>query len=168
MRFVVQHLTDLAAILRKSAALLTPGGSLFITEPSLGASFNDPETPWFMDLLRAFEADADAKGRLRRQLDDPIGLTANHPDWAITDDARLAVVTKGPFAGGPLTALYGKWIDLCEHAAGIAYPYDHVRAEIAAWSAKPSATSHVALRVLTLRPRARLSSGSAVPAPIGG
>lgn len=165
MRFVVQHLTDLEAILGKSAALLKPGGSLFITEPSLAASFNCPETPFFMGLLRAFEADAEAKGRLRRQLHDPPALTVSHPDWVIAEDTTLAVINRGPFAGHPLAALYGKWIDLCEGAAGVAYPYDQVRAEIAAWSTNPDALSHVALRVLRLQLRSRLSSDFAALAP---
>jgi ubiquinone/menaquinone biosynthesis C-methylase UbiE len=150
MRFVVQHLTDMHAILGKANTLLSEGGSLFIVEPDLPHSRNLPATPLFMDMLSAYENHAAAKGRIRARLSRLPTLIQREPGWEVARDRRLSIPSVGPFVGEPLAALFSRWIDLCEHAAGFPYPYDAVRQEIEEWG-RCDSFSHICLRLIQLK-----------------
>ncbi len=150
MRFVVQHLTDMHAILGKANTLLSKGGSLFIVEPDLPRSRNVPATPLFMGMLSAYEDHAAAKGRIRAHLAHLPSLVQRESGWEVSSDRRLSVPSIGPFIGSPLAALFSNWIDLCEHAAGFPFPYDSVRQEMQNW-ARLDSFSHICLRLIQLK-----------------
>ena len=151
MRFVVQHLTDMAAILRKTTTLLSVDGSLFIIEPDLTHSTNLPATPLFMDMLSAYDAAAAAKGRIRAQLSRLPSLVQRQSGWEVASDRRLSVPNAGPFSGKPLASLFAKWIDLCEHAAQLPCAYDAIRKEIEDWGRRADSFSQVCLRLVQLK-----------------
>lgn len=150
MRFVVQHLTDMAAILRKASSLLTRGGNLFIVEPELSQSASFPPTPLFTRMLNAYETHAAAKGRIRAHLTNLPMLVQAEVGWSVASDRCLSIPNAGPFSGRPLAALFGRWIDLCEHAARFPFAYDAVRREIEDWGRHQS-FSRICLRLIQLK-----------------
>jgi SAM-dependent methyltransferase len=155
MRFVVQHLSDLARLLERTAAYLRPGGSLFIIEPDVGNSANTPATPKFDAMLAEFARIAASSGRLRVQLEQLPGLIAATPGWEMVRDEAITVRSHGPFVGGDLLRLYRSWIDLCHQQGSFPSEFDFAaaRAELDQWAVRRG-ESRIGLRMLEVR-RAR-------------
>src|SRR5690606_1217888 len=106
--FVVQHLTDFAAILDKAGAVLTPQGRLVIIEPDLSQSCNRPATPVFRDLLESFERVRRAGGRIRGRFDE-LRDTAAESGWRVVSDKCSVVSTPNPSRHGGLLGIYAHW-----------------------------------------------------------
>ncbi|MFO1184508.1 MAG: class I SAM-dependent methyltransferase [Bauldia sp.] len=150
LRFVLQHLSDFPAILAGAERRLRFGGSLFVIEPSLAESETWPPTPLFLGVFEAFERRQAELGRLRMDVGRIGGLVDGRPGWSVTRESVVSVPGIGPFAGSKTMAAFGRWVDLCERAAGFDYPFAAVRAEIAEWGRNPSAFSRIVLRVVRL------------------
>jgi SAM-dependent methyltransferase len=153
MRFVVQHLSDLGALLDRTAAYLRPGGSLFVIEPDVSNSANTPATPKFDAMLAEFARVAAGRGRLRVQLAQLPALIGEIPGWEAVRDEAISVESRGPFAGTDLLRLYRSWTDLCEQQGSFAPSFDFtaVRGELDGWASRPVSRSHIGLRMLEVR-----------------
>jgi SAM-dependent methyltransferase len=146
MRFLVQHLSDFAAVLDRCSRLLRPLGGLLIVEPDLGLSWNDPPTPLFQDLLRKFERSREDDGRMRARIADPAGLLSGAEDWALAGDRIVRI----PHPAFVAFALYCRWIDVFERSGLLAVDFEKTRLELQNWAATPGATTEIALRVIYL------------------
>jgi SAM-dependent methyltransferase len=153
MRFVVQHLSDLAALLDRTAAYLRPGGSLFVIEPDLAASGNAPATPKFEAMLGEYARIAADRGRLRVQLAQLPALIECTPGWEVVRERAISVESRGPFSGTPLLRLYHSWTALCEQQGSFASAFDFaaLRAELDGWAQHASSRSRIGLRMLEVR-----------------
>jgi SAM-dependent methyltransferase len=150
MRFLVQHLTDLAAVIERAERLATVDGGLLVVEPDLGASRNTPATPRFEELLERFEAVRKADGRMKGRLDE-FGAIAARAGWRLERDHHLMVTTPRPIENAQLLPVYFRWIELCENSGLLAYPFAEARRELTDWAADNSAVSAICLRFLYLR-----------------
>lgn len=155
MRFLVQHLGDFGAILRRAKALLRPGGSLIVVEADLARSQIAPLPSTFLRMLVAYNkasaADGGIKGAL---LADPAKLVASSAaSWSVTEhDAMTARI--GPFAGGKLIRVFEHWVDLAERSEMFVFDFAAVRAELAAWGEHPASFVSLATRFFVLKPAA--------------
>jgi SAM-dependent methyltransferase len=148
MRFVVQHLSDLPAVLRRAATYLKPGGTVFIIEPDVQNSANTPPTPAFDAMLREYAALAAERGRLRVQLQALPALIADQAGWTVERDRPLTVTSRGPFVASELLRLYEAWTGLCEHQGSFDFDFAKVRAELERWSQLDASRSRIGLRLL--------------------
>jgi hypothetical protein len=155
MRFLVQHLGDFGAILRRAKALLRPGGSLLVVEADLARSHIGPPPGTFLRMLGAYNkasaADGGIKGAL---LADPAGLVASTgTPWSVTGHQAMTARV-GPFAGGKLIRVFEYWVDLAERSEMFVFDFAAVRAELAAWGGQPASFVSLATRFFVLKPAA--------------
>jgi len=153
MRFVVQHLSDLGALLDRTAAYLRPGGTLFVIEPDLARSTNTPPTPRFAAMLAEYARLAADRGRLRVQLAQLPALISAMPGWEVVRDIAINVQNYGPFTGSDILRLYRSWTDLCEQQGAFAPTFDFagVRGELDRWARPNTSRSRIGLRMLEVR-----------------
>jgi hypothetical protein len=152
LRFVLQHLPDLGAVLRQARHALHPGGSLVVIDPDFPESKCFPPAPLFMGMFAAFEKWRASLGLLR---DGTMRLAERmrcFPDWRVAADDLVRIAQRAPFRNSTTAATFTAWIDLCERAGGFDYPFDAVRAEVARWAERDDAASSVALRITVLQP----------------
>jgi 2-polyprenyl-3-methyl-5-hydroxy-6-metoxy-1,4-benzoquinol methylase len=152
LRFVLQHLPDLESVLRQAAKALRPDGRVFVIDPDFAESSCSPPLPLFTGMFTAFEAWRASLGLLRGGHSLAKRMQA-FGGWRVASDDIVRVVQRPPFQGSMSAATFAAWINLCQRAGGFAYPFDAVREEVTAWSARDDATSSVALRVTVLEPR---------------
>lgn len=155
MRFLVQHLGDFGAILRRAKALLRPGGSLVVVEADLARAQIAPLPATFLRMLlaynRASAADGGIKGAL---LADPARLVASTGlTWSVSEHQAMTARI-GPFAGGKLTRVFAHWVDLAERSEMFVFDFAAVRAELAAWGEHPASFVSLATRFFVLKPAA--------------
>lgn len=150
MRFIVQHLTDFAAVLEQASRLIERSRGLLIVEPDLAASCNTPATPRFAELLERFEAVRKADGRMKGRLDE-IGAIAAKSGWRVDGDRHVIVTTPRPIDNAQLLPVYFRWIELCENSRLVTYPFDDARIELNHWATNDGAISQICLRFVYLR-----------------
>jgi SAM-dependent methyltransferase len=155
MRFLVQHLKDLGAILDATRRLLRPGGRLIVIESDLANSSQLPEVPVFTDMLLAFAEVSTAQGGIKqRLLADAARLVDDvNPAWCVELERVVTSPRVGPFGGSGLLAIYLLWVDLCERSQMFAFDFDRVRDELQEWAADAATFSKVALRMIVMKPR---------------
>jgi SAM-dependent methyltransferase len=150
MRFVLQHLPDLGAVLAQAANALRPGGKLLVIDPDFAESSCSPRLPLFMGMFAAFEKWRASLGLLRGGAMGLADRMLAFPGWRVSEERLIRVVQLPPFKDSAAAATFAGWIDLCQRAGGFDYPFADVRAELAAWSDRDDATSSVALRATLL------------------
>ena len=148
MRFIVQHLTNLEAILTSASGHLQEMGSIVVVEPDYSISGNTPRTPLFEEMLETYAGHAAGNGRLKGQLDDIPGLITQVGDWSVVRNTRVIAPTLGPIRGSEAFHIYNGWIDLCEQAEMFAFPFEQARLEIANWAQSPLSISRIGLQII--------------------
>lgn len=151
MRFLVQHLSDLDALLRHARTLLRSGGELLIVEPDFAASVNLPPMPLFHELFERFERHRIAAGHIPVRTESGAALLAGVPGWRVVRDDRIAVPHVGPF-DGHLRQVFLGWIELCETMSDFCFDGRAVRREVEAWTARRDAFTQITLKVVGLAP----------------
>ncbi len=152
LRFVLQHLPDLAAVLARAKQALPQSGAVVVIDPDFAESTCSPPLPLFTGMFAAFEAWRASLGLLRGGGLSLAQRVAALPDWRVTSDAVVHVVQAAPFQGSTMAATFQAWIEMCRRAGGFDYPFDAALAEVDAWSKRAEATSSVALRITLLQP----------------
>jgi SAM-dependent methyltransferase len=153
MRFLVQHLTDFEGVLASVDRLLAPGGSLVVIEPDVAGSRNEPPTPFFEMLVKAFEEHRALDGRMRTRLAEPERLLDGVAGWAIAANRPIAVRQSGPRASSMAHGLFMKWVEALERSGVLTYPFDATREELMGWANLPDIESEIMLRALVFRRR---------------
>ena len=105
MRFLVQHLGDFGAILKKAREMLKPGGALIIIEADLARSVVRPVPSVFYRMLATYQEVSVADGGLKeRLLGDVDGLIAETGEpWRLAATCENGTALVGPFAGRALS-----------------------------------------------------------------
>ena len=151
MRLIVQHLRGIDKILAKVATLLRRGGSLLIIEPDPDSFKIVPDTPVFVQLLQAVEANSVRTQKNRAGLSNLGTLLQDIPQWRLVDNVVLTIPQVGPFKGGKLLQMFLLWIDALEAAGEFQFPFDKARAELEQWSLSAAAYTQISLRFLRLQ-----------------
>ncbi len=154
MRFLVQHLGDFRAILRQSRELLRPGGALIIVEADLARSTVRPVPMAFYQMLTTYREVSVADGGLKeRLLGDVEALIAETGEpWRLAGTSEDGTALVGPFSGGDLEMVFGRWVDLAESSNMFAFDFATVRRELAEWAANPATFVNVVTRMFVLEP----------------
>lgn len=149
MRFLVQHLGDFRSILRQASRVLRPDGALIIVEADLARSLVRPLPTAFYRMLETYGAVSANDGGLKaRLLGDPERLVADSDEpWRLAEIRESATAMVGPFAGGNLVTVFGKWVDLAERSAMFAFDFEAVRAELREWSVLPASFVNLVTRM---------------------
>ena len=153
MRFVVQHLTDFAAVLAGCARLLCPFGAILIIEPELAASRNSPPTPHFKRLLMEFQRCRDENSRMKTRINEPRHLLDGVPGWKLAADQPILISHSGSSARMIAEKLYFGWIDMIESSGLLAYEFEATRRELRSWASNSGARSEIALRAVVIENR---------------
>jgi SAM-dependent methyltransferase len=154
MRFLVQHLSDFAAVLRRSAELLLPGGSLVIVESDLARSQLLPQPRTFVAMLVEHQRASAATGSVRMRLLATPGelVRATGEPWRLVATRDTSTARAGPFAGSKLLAVFNGWVDLAERSEMFPFDFDAVRRELAQWGGQEAACVSLATRMFVLSP----------------
>ena len=149
MRFIVQHLGDFRSILRQASRVLRPDGALIIVEADLARSLVRPLPTAFHGMLETYAAVSTNDGGLKtRLLSDPEGLVADSGEpWRLAEIRDSATAMVGPFVGGNLATVFGKWVDLAERSAMFAFDFEAVRTELQEWSTLPASFVNLVTRM---------------------
>jgi len=149
MRFLVQHLGDFRSILRQASRVIRQDGTLIIVEADLARSLVRPLPAAFYEMLETYEAVSTKDGGLKaRLLRDPEGLVADSGEpWRLAEIREGATAMVGPFAGGNLETVFGKWVGLAERSAMFAFDFDAVRTELREWADLPVSLVNLVTRM---------------------
>jgi len=150
MRFLVQHLTDFAAVLDRCSMLVRPLGGVLIIEPDLRNSRNDPPTPLFEELLLKFERCRSDNGCMRTRISDPRELVSEARDWKLIANETVKILPSAPSAQRAARTLFLKWIDTFERSGLVEHPFRETREELQRWAAIVGASTTIALRAVYL------------------
>lgn len=154
MRLVVQHLSDFAAVLRRSGELLAPGGTLVIVESDLSRSQLLPQPRAFLAMLvehqRASASSASVRSRLLASPGDLVRQSGE--PWRVIATRDATTSKAGPFAGSKLLAVFDSWVDLAERSDMFAFDFAAVRRELARWGEQEAACVSLATRMFVLSP----------------
>ncbi|MCW5718025.1 MAG: methyltransferase domain-containing protein [Bauldia sp.] len=154
MRFLVQHLSDFGAVLRRSADLLLPGGALVIVESDLARSQILPQPRTFLTMLVEHQRVSALSGSVRTRLlaaaDDLVRSTCE--PWRLVATRETTTAKAGPFAGSKLLAVFRFWVDLAERSGTFAFDFDAVRRDLAQWGEQEAACVSLATRMFVLSP----------------
>lgn len=155
MRFLVQHLGDFGAILRRARQLLRPDGALIVVEADLGRSQMLPVPANFIRMLLAYGKASAADGGIKAALlADPAALVAATGEpWTVTEHQALTTRI-GPFANGRIIRVFAHWVDLAERSEMFLFDFAGVRAELTAWGELPASFVSLATRFFVLKPAA--------------
>jgi len=154
MRFLVQHLSDFGAVLRRAAELLRPGGTLVIVESDLARSLLLPQPRTFLAMLVEHQRAAASSGSVRTRLLASPGdlVSASCEPWRLIATREATTARAGPFAGSKLLAVFNFWVDLAERSDMFAFDFAAVRRDLAQWGEEEAACVSLATRMFVLSP----------------
>jgi 2-polyprenyl-3-methyl-5-hydroxy-6-metoxy-1,4-benzoquinol methylase len=151
MRLIVQHLSDVVAILRQLEQLLVSDGTVIILEPEPMLFRNHPVTPLFVKLLRDYALATAAHKINRADLENLESKIAQTSNWKIAKSATMIVPRIGPFSSDPLMEIFGLWIDIFERSKAVTCDFGGVRHELDAWAKNQDCYNQVGLKILEIR-----------------
>ncbi len=154
MRFLVQHLRDFGAILRRAATLLRPGGALVIIESDLARSQVLLPPRSFLAMLLAYHRASALEGGLKTRLLgalEPL-IAETGGGWHLAAEREAITARVGPFGESKLIEIFRRWIDLAERSAMFPFDFDAVRAELSGWGEERASFVSLSTRIFVLKP----------------
>jgi hypothetical protein len=134
--------------------MLRPRGALIIIEGDLSRSTVRPLPPAFYRMLTTYQRVSVADGGLKeRLLGDVEALIENTGEpWRLATTRENGTALVGPFCGGHVDKVFGKWVDLAEGSNMFAFDFASVRRELAEWGRQSSAFVNFVTRMFVLEP----------------
>jgi len=151
MRLLLQHLSDLDAVLSKVAQLIRPGGSALIIDSCDPLRFFYPPMPEFVRFFAAYTKAQETMGLDRSVVGQIMKKVEDHPQWEFRAHHRLIVPSTIPGNMDLFRRIYGLVIDVIERTSNVSCSYDKVRAELRWWCGQERAYTQVGVDVVQLK-----------------
>jgi SAM-dependent methyltransferase len=151
MRLLLQHLSDLDAVLLKAARLIKPGGSALIIDSCDPLRFFYPPMPEFVRFFAAYTKAQETKGLDRSAVGQVMKKVEVHPHWEFSAHHRLIVPSTIPGNMDLFRQIYGLVIDVIERTSNVSCSYDKVRAELRRWCGLERAYTQVGVEAVQLK-----------------
>ena len=149
MRFVAQHLTDVAGALRHLRTCLRPGGIVYITE-------GIPERVRFVPRMSAFEALLAALQRQRRSVGrdmcalNEIEAVAVRAGLTVVEDHTMPVTAYSGVRKKQLAAMEAAILSFLKHQRPVEGDYDSAFEQLQMWATTPMSFGDEPLRMTKL------------------
>jgi SAM-dependent methyltransferase len=147
MRLLLQHLSDVQAVLDHVAALVPSGGSALIIDAHDPFRFFHPELPEFTRFFAAYAEHERSTGRDRRVAKRVEQAIASSRVWKLGDTFQLLIPSTIPGNLDLFTRTYTLLVDLVDQTGELRYDFSTVKKAWRRWSERPDAYAQVGLNL---------------------
>jgi len=151
MRLLLQHLSDLDAVLSKVAQIIKPGGSALVIDSCDPLRYFYPPMPEFVRFFAAYTKAQEAMGLDRSVGGQIVEKVEVHPQWEFSAHHRLIVPSTIPGNMELFRRIYGLVIDVIERTDKVSFNYDKIRAELQWWCSQERAYTQVGVELVQLK-----------------
>lgn len=150
MRLLLQHLSDIDALLDKAASITNPGGSAFVMDAHDPLRMYRPEVPEFRGFFEAY-----TKQQRQRGLDRSVALRfderiAAHPKWKLGDILRLILPSTIPGNLDLYRRSYALMIQIVEKVGELDYDFAKVKQEWGWWCGLDEAYTQAGINIIRI------------------